>query len=143
MPYLVLQQAINDDGTGAAHPNAVWEFVQDLMDITDSTGSITLLPWHDAATMLAAKAGTTKDGPISQCEMTLQLNPADFAADAAYVPPAGGSFSTIVSEDLIYAVKLVKSVPGKNPDGTPMLDANNQPVMVSFFANATAMQIGS
>ena len=92
--------------------------------------------------MLAAKAGTTKDGPLTQCQVTQQLDQADFMADAAYQAPAG-SFSMEVSESLIYAAKLVKDTPGKNADGTPMLDANNQPVLVSFFANAVPTQIGN
>lgn len=127
---LVLQQAILDDGTGTAHPDAVYLPTNVVMDLIDGLGSVTWLPYHNAAALLAGEKG------LSQCQITQQLDAKAFAADCAFAIPAG-PFAGAVSQSLVYVAKLVQDV------DTGQKDATDQHGLVSFFASATVTQIGA
>ena len=142
MPYLALAQKIDDDGTGTAHPDALYIPLDTVMDFDNSTGSVGWQAWHDTKTLIAAKTGQTKDGPLTHCNVRQQLGPADFAADAALELPAG-AFSDAVSQSLVYVARLIKDTPAPpNGDGTPAVDGSGKPLMVSFFKDAVVTQIG-
>lgn len=136
MPSLALAQPILDDGTGTAHPDAIYIITDIHEDIIDGCGSLVWLPWHNAAALLAKEKG------LSQCQVTQQLGKTDFALSSAYSVQAG-AFSQAESEDLIFMAKSIKDTPAPpNADGSPATNPDGSPKLVSFFAGATVAQIG-
>ena len=126
------------DPDGSTHPNAVYLPGTVTMDNLDRTGGVDWVPYHDIASFLAGNA------PIAGVSHHTALGPALYAAVVSFPLPAGATtYGQVTAAALMYLAMNVKDVPGKNADGTPMIDpATGQPVLVSYFASATVVSLG-
>jgi hypothetical protein len=137
MPILAFSMPVADPDGSGVHPNAV--FIPDtvVMNNINRVGGVGWTVWHNGAALLAG------DLPIAGVQHHTDLNTALYNAVVAFPIPAGTTaYGQVTAAALIYLGQNVKDTPGKNTDGTPLLDAQGQPVMVAYFANATVVQIG-
>ena len=123
------------DPAGAEHPQCFWVPGTVAQDNLDQQGGIDWDGFHDSAHFLAHAA------PVQGAQHHTNLPPALYAQVVAF-PVAAGTYGTATETALDYLAVNVKDTAATNPDGTPQLDANNQPVMVSFFENAQVVTVG-
>ena len=137
MPVLALALPVtNKDGSN--DPDAVYLPGTVIMDNLDQRGGIDWVAYHSPAAFAAG------DTPIPDAQHHTALSPALYAGIVSFPLPAGATtYGQATAAALVYLAMNVKDVPGKNADGSPMLDAvTGQPVMVSYFANATVVTLG-
>ena len=137
MSILALAMSVsNRDGSN--DPDAVYLPGTVIMDNLDQRGGIDWVAYHSPAAFAAG------DTPIPNAQHHTDLSPALYAGVVNFPLPAGATtYGQATAAALVYLAMNVKDVPGKNPDGSTMLDpATGQPVMVSYFANATVVTLG-
>ena len=137
MSASALSMPVNDpDGT--THPDAIFIPGTVTEDNIDRLGGIDWNAYHSVAAFLAG------DVPISGISHHTALDHTLYAAITGFAIPAGTTtYGQLTAEALVYLAQNVKDVPGKNADGTPQLDpATGQPILVSFFQNATVVTLG-
>lgn len=132
----VLTMSVTDT-SGVTHPNAVAVPATVVMDNLDLTGGVDMVFYHDASTYLA------HDAPIS-VQHHIALDTPLYAQVVSFpLPPGLTTYGEVTAAALIYLAMNVKDTPAKNADGSPEIDTvTGQPVMVSFFADATVASIG-
>jgi hypothetical protein len=129
---LLFLQMPYTDSSGDDHPNSVAYLQSISMDNYLFGGGGAGANWviyKDIAhfAVNAAPVGRVQDQTSAQEYFTAIQQPVT----------AGLSKAADTAQSFAQLALSHKTVPGKNPDGTPMLDANNQPVLVSAFAGAT------
>ena len=129
----VLKQPYLDNLTGEQHPDAVW---YPQSDLRDNKAMQTGLVWY-----CYLDAGHLTDGhaPVGQHATQVTRPLMLSAAQQPITVPTTQQEATF--RLYLYMAKAVADTPGVNADGTPLLDANNQPVLVSFFASATPLMV--
>ena len=126
------------DPDGSAHPNAVYLPATVIMDNIDRIGGVDWVAYHSPAALAAG------DTPIEGSQHHTALNNALYAGIVGFPIPVGATtYGQATAAALVYLAQNVLDTPGKNADGTPMLDpVTRAPVMVSFFASATVVSLG-
>jgi len=109
-----------------------WIATQVITDLID--GGLTAVSWTGYTNMTDY---LLKAAPIDQ--HTTQVTGAQYAATLSAVTAStvGQTLGDLNSQALVNWGLATLDTPGKNVDGTPTLDAQGQPVLVSFFQGAT------
>ena len=129
MPYV--------DKSLVSYPASCWIPDDEHTDLID--GDQTAVQWMGYATMqdLLLKAA-----PIDQ-HTTQITGPQYVAAITALTATAVGETEAEMGSEQLAAWGLTTlDTPATNPDGTPQLDAQGQPVMRAFFAGAQIVPLG-
>ena len=137
MPVLALAMpVVNRDGS--TDPEAIYLPGTVIMDNLDRTGGVDWVAYHSPAALAAG------DTPIDGSQHHTALNNALYAGIVGFPIPVGATtYGQATAAALVYLAQNVLDTPGKNADGTPMLDAaTGQPVLVSYFANAVVTTLG-
>ena len=137
MSASALAMPVNDPD-GSSHPNAIFIPGTVIEDNIDRLGGIDWVAYHSATAFLAG------DIPIAGVSHHTALDHTLYAAVTSFAIPAGTTdYGQLTAEALVYLAENVNDTPGKNADGTPQLDpVTGQPVLVSYFANATVVTLG-
>ena len=127
---------VNKDGS--TDPDAIYLPGTVVMDNLDRTGGVDWVAYHSPAALAAG------DTPIPGSEHHTALGNALYAGVVGFPIPAGATtYGQATAAALVYLAQHVLDTPGKNADGTPLLDSvTGQPVLVSFFASATVVTLG-
>ena len=137
MPVLALAMpVVNRDGS--TDPDAIYLPGTVIMDNLDRTGGVDWVAYHSPAALAAG------DTPIDGSQHHTALNNALYAGIVGFPLPVGATtYGQATAAALVYLAQNVLDTPGKNADGTPMIDpVTGAPVMVSYFANAVVTTLG-
>ena len=129
----VLKQSYVDLQTAELHPDAVWYPQSDQRDNKAMQTGLTWYCYLDAQRLADGHA------PVGQ--HSTQVPRALMLSAAQQVLTAPITQQEAAFRLYLFMAKTVLDTPALNPDGSPQLDANNQPVMVAFFANASPMMV--
>ena len=137
MPVLALAMpVVNRDGS--TDPDAIYLPGTVIMDNLDRLGGVDWVAYHSPAALAAG------DTPIAGSEHHTAIDSALYAGVVSFPIPAGATtYGQATAAALVYLAQNVRDTPGKNADGTPMLDpVTGRPVLVSFFASAVVTTLG-
>ena len=125
------------DKSLVAYAASCWIPTQVITDLID--GGLTAISWTGYTNMADF---FLKAAPIEQ--HTTQITGPQYVAALASIlaPAAGTSFGDLYAQAVATWGATILDTPGKNADGTPMLDVQGQPVMVAFFAGASIVPLG-
>ena len=120
------------DKSLVVYPTSCWIPTQIITDLID--GGQTAVSWLGYTNMADFFLHAA---PIDQ--HTTQITGPQYTASLAAIvaAAAGASFGDLYAQALATWGATILNTPGKNADGTPMLDGQGQPVLVAFFAGAT------
>lgn len=117
------------DPAGVSHPNSFWIPGTVIMNNIDKVGGVDWVGYDSVAAFVA------EDQPVQWATHHTAIPTALYLGIVSFPIPAGATdYGQVTAAALVYLAQNVLDTP------TGALDINGNPVLVSFFADATLMQ---